>query len=257
MAAPHTAGPIALLWSANPALIGDLATTYQIVESSARAQGQTSSARPTRRAAVRTTCGAGASSTPWPPCRRRTTPAWARSSGVATDSSNSQPLPGVELAIVQADNGLERQAVTGPAGDYQAALLAATYDVTATLYGYLPEAVPGVVVPSGTVTPLDLALDPLPVWTLSGQVADQSSGAPIPATLALLGTPVTAATDPATGEYSAQVAQGSWHAAGQQPRLSTQDRAIDVQARPGRGFHAGGHRPLPGARQRRTLRPGV
>ncbi len=36
MAAPHTAGLIALLWSANPALIGDLATTYQIVESSAQ-----------------------------------------------------------------------------------------------------------------------------------------------------------------------------------------------------------------------------
>ena len=228
MASPHTAGLIALLWSANPALIGDLATTYQIVESSAQPKMSTQcapnlpSGRPNNvwgwgiidaLAAVQAANDAGLGVL----------------SGVVTDSSNSQPLSGVELAIVQVDNGLERQTVTGPAGDYQATLLAATYDVTATLYGYLPGVVTGVAVPSDTVTTLDLALDPAPVWTLSGQVTDQSSGAPLLATLVLAGTPVTATSDPTSGEYSAQVAQGSYTLRASSPGYVSQERAVDVQ----------------------------
>jgi subtilisin family serine protease len=229
MASPHTAGLIALLWSANPALIGDLATTYQIVESSAQPKIDTQCSpnppggRPNNvwgwgiidaLAAVQAADGTGLGTL----------------SGTVTDGSSTQPLPGVELTIVQADNGLERQAVTGPAGDYQATLLAATYDVAAALYGYMPGAAVGVIVLSGTVTTLNLALDPLPVWTLSGQVTDQSSGGFIPATLTLLRTPVTAAADPATGEYSAQVAQGSYTLRASSPGYLSQDRAIDVQA---------------------------
>ena len=228
MAAPHTAGLIALLWSANPALVGDLATTYQIVESSAQPKidlqcvPNAPGGRPNNvwgwgiidaLAAVQAANDIGLGTL----------------SGVVTDSGSSQPLSGVELAIIQADNGLERQSVTGPAGDYQATLLAATYDVAARLYGYLPGTVTGVVVPSGTVTTLDLALDPAPAWTLSGQVTDQGSGAPAPATLTLLGTPVTVTADPASGEYSAQVAQGSYTLRASSPGYLSQDRAIDMQ----------------------------
>jgi subtilisin family serine protease len=36
MAGPHVVGVVALLWSANPALIGDIAATEAILESSAR-----------------------------------------------------------------------------------------------------------------------------------------------------------------------------------------------------------------------------
>jgi hypothetical protein len=35
MAAPHVAGVVALMWSANPHLVGDVATTRQILRSSA------------------------------------------------------------------------------------------------------------------------------------------------------------------------------------------------------------------------------
>jgi subtilisin family serine protease len=35
MAGPHVTGLVALLWSANPALIGDIDTTEQIIESTA------------------------------------------------------------------------------------------------------------------------------------------------------------------------------------------------------------------------------
>ncbi|MBN1137389.1 MAG: S8 family serine peptidase [Anaerolineae bacterium] len=229
MASPHTAGLIALLWSANPALIGDLATTYQIVESSAQPKIDLQCAPNAPGGRPNNVWGWGIIDALAAVQAANDTGLGALS-GVVTDSSTGQPLPGVELAIVQADNSLERQALTGPAGEYQATLLAATYDVTATLYGYLPGAVAGVVVPSGTLTTLDLALDPAPVWTLSGQVTDQGSGAPLMATLAVLGTPVTVTSDPASGEYNAQVAQGSYTLRVSSPGYISQDRAIDMQA---------------------------
>jgi subtilisin family serine protease len=41
MAAPHVAGTVALLWSANPALIGDYDTTYALIRDSAHAHSDT------------------------------------------------------------------------------------------------------------------------------------------------------------------------------------------------------------------------
>jgi subtilisin family serine protease len=228
MAAPHTAGLMALLWSANPALVGDLATTYQIVESSAQPKVDLQCAPNLPGGRPNNVWGWGIIDALAAVQAANDTGLGALS-GVVTDSSSGQPLPGVELVIVQADNGLERQAVTDPAGDYQATLLAATYGLTASLYGYLPETVTGVIVPSDTVTMLDLALNPLPVWTLSGQVTDQTNGAPIPAALTLLGTPVTAHADPGTGEYSAQVAQGNYTLRASSPGYVSGDRVVDVQ----------------------------
>ncbi len=36
MAGPHVAGAVALIWSANPALIGDIETTEQILRETAK-----------------------------------------------------------------------------------------------------------------------------------------------------------------------------------------------------------------------------
>ena len=231
MASPHTAGLIALLWSANPELIGDLATTYQIVKSSAQPKidlqcvPNLPGGRPNNvwgwgiidaLAAVQAANGAGLGTL---------------DGYVFANFGRPIPTPlaDAELTIVQANNGLERQATTDQNGYYQATLLAATYDVTATLYGWLPETITGVVVPSGTVTTLDLMLDPAPEWALSGQVTDGNSGAPVAATLSLLGTPVTVTSDPASGEYSAQVAQGSYRLRASSPGYVPEERAIDVQ----------------------------
>jgi len=39
MAAPHVAGVVALMWSANPALVGDIARTTEILRRTARPLG--------------------------------------------------------------------------------------------------------------------------------------------------------------------------------------------------------------------------
>ncbi len=228
MASPHTAGLIALLWSAQPALIGDLDTTFQIVEASAQPK-------------IDTQCPpngpAGRPNNVWgwgimdalAAVQSATDTGLGTLSGTVTASNTGLPLPGVDLEIVQADNRLTRRAVTDAGGGYAETLLAATYDVTATLYGYLPAGATGVAVVKDTATDLDLALDPAPVWILSGMVTGQDTGTPLWATLSLLGTPVSTPTNPASGGYALQVAEGSYILRASSPGYAPQERPIVIQ----------------------------
>jgi hypothetical protein len=148
--------------------------------------------------------------------------------GTVTEGGSGAPLPGVELELVPTDYGPQREASTGPGGTYSETLLAVTYDVTATRYGYLPGHDVATVV-SNTVTTLDLSLVPAATWTLSGTVTDQGSGAPLRATLSLLGTPVTTVSDPATGGYGTAVAEGGYLLRAESSGYAPQERAITVQ----------------------------
>jgi subtilisin family serine protease len=227
MAAPHTAGLIALLWSAQPALIGDLATTYEIVEASAE---------PTVDLQCPPNGPGGRPNNVWgwgiidalAAVEAATDTGLGVLSGTVTDSSDGAPLPGADIEIVQAANGLSREIAADGSGTYSETLLAVSYDVTATLYGYLP-ATASTVVMSGTVTTLDLALDPAPVWSLSGSVVEQGSGMPLRATLNLLDAPVTTTTDPLTGGYAVDVSEGSYTLRASSPGYEPQERAITVQ----------------------------
>jgi hypothetical protein len=148
--------------------------------------------------------------------------------GTVTDSNSSAPLPGVRLEIVQADNDLGRVTLTGPGGDYGETLLAATYDLTATLYGYLDGTASGVTVDRDTITSQNLALDPAPTWTLSGTVTEMGSGAPLAAVLSLWNTPVATATSPHTGAYGMTVAEGDYLLRALSPGYEPQERAVAV-----------------------------
>jgi subtilisin family serine protease len=227
MAAPHTAGLMALLWSAQPALIGDLATTYEIVKASAE---------PTVDLQCPPNGPGGRPNNVWgwgiidalAAVQAATDTGLGALSGTVTDSSDSAPLPGTEIEIVQADNGLSREITADGSGIYSETLLAVSYDVTATLYGYLP-ATANAEVMSGTVTALNLALDPAPVWTLSGSVVEQNSGTPLRATVSVLGAPVTTTTDPLTGVYATPVSEGTYTLSASSPGYESQERAITVQ----------------------------
>jgi hypothetical protein len=122
-----------------------------------------------------------------------------------------------------------RETWTALNGTYSETLLAATYHVTATHYGYLPAVVPAVDVFTGTTTMLDLALDPAPQSILSGTVTGQGTGLPLRAVLNFLDTPVTVATDPATGGYVTDVAEGSYLLRVESPGYRPQERLIEVQ----------------------------
>jgi subtilisin family serine protease len=228
MAAPHTAGLIALLWSAKPDLIGDLDATFQIVRASAepKLDAQCPPTPPT---------GVPNNVWGWGVIDALEAVQTARDvglgvlSGTVTDDSTGDPVDGVVIELMQTDNHLVRETLTALDGSYEQTLLAATYHVTATHYGYLPAVVPAVDVFSGTTTMLDLALDPAPQWILSGTVTGQDTGLPLRAVLHLLDTPVTVATDPATGGYVTDVAEGSYLLRVESPGYQPEERPIDVQ----------------------------
>jgi subtilisin family serine protease len=227
MAAPHTAGLIALLWSAQPALIGDLEATYQIVRASAQPKVDLQCS-PNGPGGVPNNVWGWGIIDALAAVQAATNTGLGVLNGAATDSASSDPLPGVVLEITQAGGGPSREVTTDAAGFYSETLLAATYDLTATLYGYLPLTITGAAVVSNNVTTLDLLLDPAPIWTLSGTVTEQGSGLPLRATLTLLDTPISAETDPATGAYAAAAAQGDYVLRAESPGYVTQERIAHV-----------------------------
>ncbi|MGC9025070.1 MAG: S8 family serine peptidase [Chloroflexia bacterium] len=226
MASPHVAGLIALLWSACPELVGRLEATFQVVEESAepRMDLQCPPNGPDGRpnnvwgwgiadalAAVQAGGQLGALS------------------GTVTESGTGEALPGARLEVVRSDSRFSRSVLSDPTGFYSLTLPAATYELTATLYGYLPTTATGIVVVSHTVTPLDLILEPAPVYTLSGTVTDATTGAPLRATLSLEDAPVQASTDPATGRYSVSVAQGTYVLHAGSPGYVPESRPVVIQ----------------------------
>ncbi len=225
MSSPHVAGLIALLWSAHPELIGRLEATFQIVEESAEPRTDLQ-------------CPPNG-----PNGRPNNVWGWGIISALAAVQAGEQlgtlsgtvaeagggALPEAQIEVVRSDSRFSRSVLSNPAGFYSLTLPAATYEVTATLYGYLPTTATGVVVVSHTVTLLDLALEPAPVYTLSGTVTDATTGAPLQATLSLQDTPVQASTDPATGRYSTSVAQGAYILHAASPGYVPETRPVVVQ----------------------------
>jgi PKD repeat protein len=151
MAAPHTAGVIALLWSAQPALIGDLEATYQIVKATAEPK-------------IDAQC---------PPFTDHPNNVWgwgiinalaaAQSGelrGTVYDDSFAL-LPGTTVEVAPTGGGTARQTIADANAAYTFTLQAGSYAITATLAGYLPST--GVVdVVSGTTTVYDIFLEPIP-----------------------------------------------------------------------------------------------
>lgn len=96
--------------------------------------------------------------------------------GNVTDAVTTGPLGNVQvelLATPMTDN-------TNIGGDYATGTAAAgTYDVAFYLPGYVPDTAYGVTLTNGQTTIVDMALQPLVPFTLSGNITDQSTGNPI------------------------------------------------------------------------------
>jgi PKD repeat protein len=130
--------------------------------------------------------------------------------GHVTNASGGSPIPDVTIT---ADDGQGHSftANTDPSGYYTQTLLAGIYDVNATVYGFQPSTVTGVEIITGTVTTEDFALTAVPTYTVSGYVTDLGTGDPLAAQVEFLDAPVAPVnTDPATGFYSIEVAEGTW-----------------------------------------------
>lgn len=87
--------------------------------------------------------------------------------GVITNAQNGLPVALAELVI----DATEAFDVTGLDGTYGTGHVAAgTFTVTVTAAGFFPAVVEGVILTNGEVTLLDIELDPLPSFSVSGTV---------------------------------------------------------------------------------------
>jgi hypothetical protein len=148
--------------------------------------------------------------------------------GQLYDSDTMAPVAGAEITFADTATGWPLYDTSGVAGYYSRTLPAATYDITATRYGYLPGVVNDVSVSDGATTTQDIPLDPAPIWTVSGLITETQTGDPLAATIVFDKTPITADTDPDTGVYSADMAQGTWWMEVSSPGHAREDRLVTV-----------------------------
>lgn len=98
--------------------------------------------------------------------------------GTVTDAVTGAPLFEAEVSFTGV--GVV-DATTDLTGKYFGGTVnAGTYDITFTKTGYLPETVTGVVLTNGILTTVDVELDQLPTYTITGQVVDVATGAGVP-----------------------------------------------------------------------------
>lgn len=147
--------------------------------------------------------------------------------GHVTAASGGAPIEGA-IVTAQDAEGHTLTATTDATGYYTRTLLSGVYTVTASAYWYLPSTVTGVVVASDTVTTRDFNLTAAPTYIVSGTVTEFGTGIPLSARVDFQGSPVTVWTNPATGFYSATLAQGSYTARVTAARHRPTSRAIVV-----------------------------
>ncbi|MGH8791534.1 MAG: S8 family serine peptidase [Stackebrandtia sp.] len=202
MAAPHTAGVVAQMWSTAPALRGDVAATWTILNQTARD-------------AADSECGGTAeNNNVFGEGRLDSYAAVAASprdgvgalSGAVTSGGDAR-----RGAAVDVEGGLSRSTVSGADGDYVfSALTAGDYEVTVAKFGYVSETTTVTVVEGETVV-ADFDLDAAPSGSVSGVVSDGSGqGWPLYAEIDVDGVDMSTFTDPVTGQYAFDLPDGEY-----------------------------------------------
>ncbi|NUT22468.1 MAG: S8 family serine peptidase [Hamadaea sp.] len=200
MASPHVSGTVALMWSAAPALRGDVAATRTLLDQSGRDVDDTSCGGT---AADNNVFGEGRLD-----AYQAVTLAPRGPSGIVTgivrDDSTGTPI----AAATVSSSG--RSTTTAANGTYSLTLPAGDQSVTASKYGYHDETVTVTVPENGTATQ-DFALVSAPMVTVSGKVTDGSGhGWPLYARIDIPGRdPIF--TNPFTGAYSVTLPGNTTH----------------------------------------------
>jgi subtilisin family serine protease len=205
MAAPHVVGTLALMLSAEAALIGDVTAATDAVRTTAVDHLDDScggdedgdpnnvygDGRIDAKAAVDLVATGGTLA------------------GTVTDSATSAPIAGAR--VTANDGARDFSAVTDTNGDYDLFLAAGTYLVTAEAFGYAGDFASGVVIVTDETTDQDFGLVLLPRFTVTGTITASEDGSPIEgATVKAIGTPVPAAVTNASGDYSLELPIGTY-----------------------------------------------
>lgn len=207
MASPHSAGAVALLWSCNPALRGDIYGTFEALQNSAGTPPAGSCGAPPDGqgnytygygfldvlAAGNTVCAGVLIGT---------------LEGHVLDQ-NSNPVAGATVTAVPSIEGNSINATTDPNGFYTMNLVAGVYDVTASKLNYTPETVTGVVVLDAQTTTQDFQITFVGGW-LNGYVKD-SNNTPVEGADVVAQPGAVATVTDATGFYSLELAVGTYN----------------------------------------------
>lgn len=207
MAAPHSTGMVAVLWSAAPCIRGDVPLTKEIMMMTAepKVDGQ---------------CGPFVDhpNDVWGwgilDFEAAVTYAVGYCGGMGaidgTVTSDGDPLAGVNV-LAESLGGFVRSDVTDDLGFYSMQTVSDTYTVTASAYGYETVVIEDVQVTADITTTVDIDMPALPTYILSGYVREAATNNPLAATVSFLDAPVApVSTDPVTGFYSVEVAAGTW-----------------------------------------------
>ncbi|PWB54449.1 MAG: hypothetical protein C3F13_06760 [Anaerolineales bacterium] len=162
MASPHNAGAVALLWSCNPALIGQVDATFQLLQNSADAPPAGDCGAPPDGqgnytfgygyldvlAAGQLACGAVEQ---------------GKLQGHVYDQY-AAPVVGASVTVQLAPQGNSVDVFTDPSGFYSMDLVPSTYDVTASKVNYQSQTATGVVIVASQTTVQDFTIDFLGSW---------------------------------------------------------------------------------------------
>ncbi|UQX04326.1 S8 family serine peptidase [Streptomyces sp. RerS4] len=200
MASPHTAATVALLWSAAPALAGDIARTEALLDGTAT---DTDSSQCGGTAADNNVFGEGRLD-----ALAAVNAAPRGSVGALAGTVRSEAGAPVEGARMTADGPTPRTTTTAADGTYRfPALSVGSYALTAAKFGYGPRAATAAVTENATATG-DFTLTAAPSGTLTGTVS-AASGPAAGASVTIVDTPVTATTD-AQGRFEVTLPHGTY-----------------------------------------------
>lgn len=203
MAAPHLAGAVAVLWSAAPALIGDIPGTWELLNQAAHNVDDTSCGGTAENNNV---YGEGtldlAALIDAAPIGDMGTVA-----GTVTET-DGDPISGARVTV---DGEHDRTVTTGTDGTYSARVAVGDYQVSASAFGYLPSAPTGATVTVDATTTVDIDLEAAPRHTVSGTVTDVATGNPFVGTTVSISAPIDPVTTDANGAFAfADVPEGTY-----------------------------------------------
>jgi hypothetical protein len=203
MAAPHLAGAVALLWSAAPALVGDIEGTEALLNETAVDTDAT-------------TCGGTAeNNNVWGEGKLDVAAlvdaapigATGYVTGTVTDADGA-PIAGADVTV---DGERDRTVSTGTDGTFSARVATGDYTVSASAFGFLPSTpAPAAVTEDGTVD-VPIMLEAAPSHAVTGTVTFAGSGDPVSGAPVSLGSHFEDVTTGADGTFAfADVPEGTY-----------------------------------------------
>ncbi|MFD3696198.1 S8 family serine peptidase [Streptomyces sp. NPDC058646] len=200
MASPHTAAAVALLWSAAPALEGDVVQTESLLDGTAQ---DTDSSQCGGSPADNNVFGEGRLDVL---AAVNAAPRGAIGAlGGTVRSGSGEPVAGAKIT---ADGPIDRTTTTAADGSYRfTALSVGDYALTAAKFGYGQQTATATVTENATATG-DFTLTQAPSGKLTGTVSS-AAGPAAGAAVTVADTPVTATTD-AQGRFEVTLPHGTY-----------------------------------------------